>query len=150
MKILAVSSAGGHFSELMKVVEGIENQFEIVIATEKKEEDNRVKYSIPYSNRASKIKYSFAFIRNLLLAFKHIKSEKPDIILSTGAHTAFFYFIVGKKLFRTKNVYIESYAKVNSQSVTYKLSKKYLDQCIVQHEEMLNVESDSEYFGGVY
>lgn len=150
MKILAVSSAGGHFSELMKVVEGIENQFEIVIATEKRAEDNRVKYSIPYSNRASKVKYCFAFIRNLLFAFKHIKSEKPDIILSTGAHTAFFYFIVGKKLFGTKNVYIESYAKVNSQSVTYKLSKKYLDQCIVQHEEMLDVETGSEYFGGVY
>lgn len=151
MKVLAVSSAGGHFSELLMITDNLDEKFDVTIITEYKgKKDDRVSYYIPYSNRANKIKYLFAFVRNFFLAFNHIRKVKPDKIISTGAHTAFFYFVVGKLFFRTTNIYVESYAKVTSPSVTYKLSKRFIDINIVQHEEMLDVEPDSKYFGGVY
>ncbi len=150
MKILAVSSAGGHFSELTMITDNLSDKFDVTIITEDKVEDQRVSYYMPYSNRSNKIKYLFAFCNNFILAFKYLRKVKPDKIISTGAHTAFFYFVVGKLLFRTTNVYIESYAKVTEQSLTYKLSKRFIDVNVVQHEEMLEVEPGSQFFGGVY
>lgn len=150
MKILAVSSAGGHFSELKMITSNLSSEFDITIITEDKVHDPSVSYYMPYSNRSSKLKYMFAFMNNFRLAFKYLWKVKPDKIISTGAHTAFFYFVVGKLLFRTENIYIESFAKVTDQSLTYKLSHKFIDRNIVQHEEMLEVEPGSTFFGGVY
>ncbi len=150
MKILAVSSAGGHFSELKMITSNLSKEFDVTIITEDKVQDPIVDYYMPYSNRSNKIKYLFAFCNNFILAFKYLHKVKPEKIISTGAHTAFFYFVVGKLLFRTTNVYIESYAKVTEQSMTYKLSKRFIDVNVVQHEEMLEVEPGSQFFGGVY
>lgn len=150
MKILAVSSAGGHFSELKMITENLSKEFEIVVITENKVNDQAVKYYMPYSNRSNKIKYLIAFCNNFILAFKYLRRERPQKIISTGAHTAFFYFVVGKLLFKTENIYIESYAKVTEKSLTYKLSHKFIDINIVQHEEMKNVEKGSLFFGGIY
>ncbi len=150
MKILFVSSAGGHFSELLKITETMQHPNSVIITERKGAINPSVDYYIPYSNRTNKFIYLFAFMRNLLLATIHLAKERPDIIISTGAHTAFFYFIIGKLLFKTTNIYIESYAKVDSVSLTYKLSKKYLDEVIVQHEEMLEHIPEANYYGGVY
>lgn len=150
MKILAVSSAGGHFSELKMITDNLSKELNVVIITEGKVDDESVTYYIPYSNRSNKIKYMFAFCNNFILAFKHLQQERPKKIISTGAHTAFFYFVVGKLFFKTENIYIESYAKVTSESLAYKLSRKFIDISIVQHEEMLAVEDGSIYLGGVY
>lgn len=150
MKILAVSSAGGHFSELKMITDNLAPEFDITIITEDKVNDPSVSYYMPYSNRSNKIKYFFDFCNNFRLAFKYLKKVKPDKIISTGAHTAFFYFVIGKLFFKTENIYVESYAKVTSKSLTYKLSRKFLDHTIVQHQEMVNVEVGSTYFGGVY
>lgn len=150
MNILAVSSAGGHFSELKMITDNLSSDFNVTIITEDKVNDSAVSYYIPYSNRSNKIKYLFAFCNNFRLAIKYLRVVRPDKIVSTGAHTAFFYFVIGKIFFKTENIYIESYAKVTSPSLTYKLSKRFLDYTIVQHQEMVEVEAGSQYFGGVY
>lgn len=151
MKLLAVSSAGGHYSELKMITNNLSSEFDITIITEDKGKiDQDVSYYIPYSNRANKITYAIAFIRNFFLAFKHLRLVRPQKIISTGAHNAFFYFVLGKIFFKTTNIYIESYAKVYSKSLVYRLSHKFIDVNIVQHQEMLEVEKNSEYFGGVY
>lgn len=151
MKVLAVSSAGGHLSELKMITSNLSAEFDVTIITEDKgQNDPAISYYMPYSNRANKIKYLFAFLNNFRLAYKYLRKIKPDKIISTGAHTAFFYFVVGKLLFKTTNIYIESYAKVSEQSLTYKLSKHFLDHVVVQHQEMVDVVPDSKFFGGVY
>lgn len=151
MKILAVSSAGGHLSELKMITNNLSPEFDVTIITEDKgQNDPTISYYMPYSNRSNKVKYLFAFLNNFRLAYKYLRKIKPDKIISTGAHTAFFYFVVGKVLFKTTNVYIESYAKVSEQSLTYKLSKRFIDVVVVQHQEMVEVIPGSEFFGGVY
>ncbi len=151
MRVLAVSSAGGHYSEMRMILDNLTEEIDVVTVTEKKgQEDRRVDYYIPYSNRADKVKYLFAFIRNFFLAFKILRKTKPDKIISTGAHTAFFFFVVGKLCFKTTNIYVESFAKVSGKSLTYKLSHRFIDVNVVQHQEMIESEPGSLYFGGVY
>ena len=54
------------------------------------------------------------------------------------------------KLFRRKLIYIESFAKVTSKTLSGKLLYKYADQFYVQWEEMLKLYPNAIYKGGIY
>lgn len=53
--------------------------------------------------------------------------------------------IAGKRL-----IYIESFAKVTSATLTGKLLYKFADQFYVQWESMLKVYPKAIYLGGIY
>ncbi len=148
-KILLVSSAGGHFSELQKIK--ISKEYKKIIVTEKikGKENKNVDYYLVYGSRNQIFKYFFVFIFNFFKTLKIMLKEKPDIVISTGAHSSVAFFIVAKVMGK-KNIYIESFAKVNNPSLTYKLSRKFLDVVIVQHKTMLDIYENSIYFGGLY
>ncbi len=148
-KILLVSSAGGHFSELQKIK--IDQKYKKIIVTEKikNKENKNVDYYLMYGSRNQLFKYFFVFIFNFFKTLKIMLKEKPDMVISTGAHSSVAFFIVAK-IMGKKNIYIESFAKVNNPSLTYKLSRKFLDVVIVQHKTMLDIYENSIYFGGLY
>lgn len=54
------------------------------------------------------------------------------------------------KLFKGKLIYIESFAKVTSKTLSGKLLYKYADQFYVQWEEMLQLYPNAIYKGGIY
>ncbi len=147
-KILMLSSAGGHFSELLQLNE-LAKKHELVYVTEDKIAHKKVKYYLKYGTRANLFQYFGVTVRNLYRGLKILKKEQPDIIISTGAHTCVFIFWMAK-LFRIKTIYIESYAKVSSPSLTYKLIKPVCNKVIVQHQEMLNVYPHATYLGGLF
>ncbi len=64
--------------------------------------------------------------------------EKPDVIISTGALATVPFCIAGK-LMKKKVIYIESFARVDSPSLTGKImyKLKLADLFIVQWVEML-------------
>lgn len=149
-KILLVSSAGGHYSELKKIEK--REEYDYVVVTEKDSvnmNDSQVNYFLPYGTRRNKMKYFFVFSTTFFKALYILVKERPNILISTGAHSAVPFFWIGK-IFGVKTVYIESYAKVYGYSLTYKLIKKFTDLVIVQHEEMLEYYSESVYYGGIY
>ncbi|MGL4588744.1 MAG: PssD/Cps14F family polysaccharide biosynthesis glycosyltransferase [Mycoplasmatales bacterium] len=151
MKVLFVSSTGGHFAELLKM-EPLFAKYESVIVTERTtntKKNSRVNYFLKYGTRAHLIKYLWASFINLFICLKIFYVERPNVIVSTGAHTAFQFFLFGK-LFGVRTIYVESYAKVNSKSLTYKLSRKFLDEVIVQHHEMEAIYPEAKFFGGIY
>ncbi len=147
-KLLLVSSAGGHLSELMQLRE-LNKHHELVICTEDRIKKDEVKYYLKYGSRNTGISYFGVFLSNIFRSFKIIRKEKPQVLISTGAHTCvpFFWWA---KIFGVKSIYIESYAKVNTSSLTYKLIKPFVNEVIVQHEQMLEVYPEAKYLGGVY
>lgn len=46
------------------------------------------------------------FLRNFILSFKIIRSFKPDIIITTGSHTAVPMCLLGKVLGKKSGLYI--------------------------------------------
>ena len=54
------------------------------------------------------------------------------------------------KLFGKKLIYIESFAKVTTQTLSGKLLYKYADRFYVQWEEMLKLYPNAIYKGGIY
>ncbi len=149
MKVLFVSSAGGHYSELKKI--NLDEKYQKIVVTEKNgnKKENNVNYYLKYGTRQHKIRYIGVFGFNSLKALYILLKEKPQLIISTGAHTCVPFFYLAK-VFSIKTIYIESYAKVNTSSLTYKLIKNYCTKVIVQHKELQDEYENSLFFGGVY
>ncbi len=147
-KILLVSSTGGHLSELMQLRD-LNKKHELVMVTEDKIKRSEISYYLKYGSRNEGLKYFNVFFSNIVRARKIIRKERPDVLISTGAHTCvpFFWWA---KIYGVKSIYIESYAKVDSPSLTYKLIKLFVDEVVVQHESMLEVYPEAKYLGGVY
>lgn len=150
-KIMLASSSGGHFDQLMVIYKFLKDTYDdVTILTErtkynKKEKD---KYFLSQINRRSII-FPFKFMLNFLYSFFYFLKSNPSIIISTGALATIPICIIGK-VFKRKIIFIESYAKTNSPTLTGKLVYKFADYFIVQWEEMKNVYPNSIYLGGIY
>lgn len=70
-------------------------------------------------------------LRNLPLAWRVVRAENPDVILSTGAALAVPFFLVGK-LLRRQLVYVESVTRVQSVSLSGRLVYPLADEFFVQ------------------
>ena len=150
-KICFTSSSGGHFNQL-NILMNRYNEYEQVIITEKTSfVENELKYKNKYLfdviNRNEKlffIKFAIYTIKMLLIMIK----EKPDIVISTGALLTVPVCYIGKIL-GAKVIFIESFAKVNTPTLSGRLVYKISDKFIVQWEDMLKCyNSDKVEYGG--
>ena len=88
-------------------------------------------------------------VRNTFLAYKILKNERPDVIISSGAAVAVPFFYIGK-LFGSKPVYIEVFDRIDAPTVTGKLVYPVTDRFIVQWEEMKKVYPKAINLGGIF
>ena len=154
-KVLFISSTGGHFNELMQLSSLFE-KYEYHIVTEKDKSNENMKdiygsklYFLPYGTRAKLFTYIFKYfylcLKTVYLYFK----LRPKVIVTTGTHTAGPMCILGK-IFRSKVIYIETFANTNKKTATGKLIYKIADLFIVQWEEMLELYPNAVYGGSIY
>ncbi|WP_252216026.1 PssD/Cps14F family polysaccharide biosynthesis glycosyltransferase [Clostridium sp. VAP41] len=150
-KICFIASTGGHFEQLM-MLKPLMNKYESFIITEKTNysvvKDKRKVYYLKQVNRSEK-SFIPKMISNSMKTLNIFLKEKPDLIISTGALATIPMCIIAK-LFRKKIIFIESFAKVNSPTLTGKLLYKFADEFYVQWEEMLKVYPKAIYKGGIY
>lgn len=153
-KIMLVASTGGHLIELMQLEE-IFTKYNYFILTEKTtmsksvvKNQNKVGY-LYYGARNYPFRYLFKFAANVLKSFYYFVKFRPNIIITTGAHTAVPVCYIGK-LFCRKIVFIETMARVNSASLTGKLLHRISNVTLVQWEEMLDVYPGSIYGGRLF
>ncbi|AZZ60448.1 polysaccharide biosynthesis protein [Oenococcus sp. UCMA 16435] len=149
-KILLVSSSGGHFEQLL-MLKKLNNKFNIKFVTEKVPyavgNDDKILF-VPQINRRD-IFFIFKIIFGMLRAIGIIVHEKPICIISTGAMASFPFLFIGK-IMGKKIIFIESYAKSDSPTLTGKLVYKFADLFIVQWENMKTFYPKSVYLGSIY
>ncbi len=85
-------------------------------------------------------------LRNFVLAWKVLRRERPDVLVSTGAAVAFPFFLLGR-LMGTKNVYIESYDRIDHAALTARLCAPLSHQFLVQWEDQLVFHPRAELIG---
>ena len=96
------------------------------------------------SNRSIK-----ALFINTFRAFKILRKERPDLIISCGAAVAVPFFYIGK-LYGAKLIYIEVFDRINTSSLTGKLVYPITDRFIVQWEEMKEIYPKAIYLGSIF
>jgi len=150
-KICFAASSGGHLEEISRLID-LTHKYESFMITEKNNFqeldmcDNI--YYVSQINRMEPLflfKLIMLFIKSLYILMK----ERPSCIISTGALATYPICIIGF-IMRIKIIYIESFARVDSPSLTGKLMYKFADLFIVQWEEMLEVYPKAKYGGGIF
>ena len=135
MKILLISSTGGHFNALQKLHLFWDKHecswvtFETT-STKSVLADEKVYWAYGPTNRNL-----INLLRNFYLAYKVIKEEKPQLVMSTGAGIA-VPFIILAKVCGIKTVFIESFTRVQELSLSARLVLPFLDTLYVQWEEL--------------
>lgn len=71
-------------------------------------------------------------LRNLFEAFRILRHERPDVILSTGAGPVVPFALVGRALFGTRVVFIETITRVSRPSLTGRIMYRLAHDFIVQ------------------
>jgi UDP-N-acetylglucosamine:LPS N-acetylglucosamine transferase len=151
-KICLISSSGGHFEQLL-MLRKLSEKYKTFIVTEKtkyNKSDKKIDYYITQVNRKELfflLKIICIFIKSLYIFIK----EKPDVIISTGVLAAIPMMIIGH-IFKKKIIYIESFAKINSPTMTgnFIYKKNISDQFYVQWKSMLDFYPNAIYKGGIY
>ena len=153
-KVMFISSTGGHFSELMKL-EPLFKNYKVTIVTEssknkKKLKETYRKYNIHFLLKKSNIRIIniFKLFLNCFISLFYFILFRPKYIITTGAHTAGPMCCIGK-IFRSKIIFIETMANINTPTTTGKYVYKFADLFIVQWEEMLKVYPKAIYGGWI-
>lgn len=86
---------------------------------------------------------------NTAIAWKVLRKEKPDLIISTGAAVAVPFFYLGK-LFGAKTIYIEVFDRIDTSTITGKLVYPISDKFIVQWDEMKKIYPKAINLGSIF
>lgn len=147
-KICFISSSGGHLEQL-QMLQPIMKTDSFIITEKIDSIDMKVNnYYLQQINRREIL----VIIKIILNAFKSLMifvKEKPDIVICTGALSTIPFCVISK-IFNAKLIYIESYAKVETASLTGKLMYRIADKFYVQWREMLNIFPKAIFKGGIY
>ena len=88
-------------------------------------------------------------LRNAVLAWKILRRENPDVVISTGAGIGVPFLLLAG-IFKARSVYIESFARKNDLSLTGKLVYKFVDSFFVQAETLSRKYRKAVYKGTIY
>ena len=109
---------------------------------------NRV-FFLVYGTKHHMISYPFKGLYNCFKSLYLYFKIHPDYIITTGAHTAGPMCLIGK-LFGSRIIFIESFANVDTKTITGRLIYPVADLFIVQWKGMLKVYPKAHYNGFIY
>lgn len=149
MKVCLVGSSGGHLTHLYLLKKFWTNEDRFWVTFDKEDANSLLKDEKKYNCYYPTNRNIKNLVKNTFLAFKVLKKEKPDLIISSGAAVAVPFFYVGK-LFGAKTVYIEVFDRMDKPTLTGKLVYPITDLFVVQWEEMKKVYPKAVSLGGIF
>lgn len=144
--VLLVGSSGGHLAQLWALAPWWSSRrrtwvtFDTTDATSLLADERTIWAHHPTTRSVKN------FLRNLSLALRVIRAERPDLVVSTGAAVALPFFIWAR-IFGIATAYIEVYDRVDSATLTGRLCRPLADVMCVQWPEQRALYRDAELIG---
>lgn len=129
-KILAVSSGGGHWVELIRLApafEGHDTVFATVHEAYRSEAGSARFYTFRDVTRWNKLRWVQTFVKLAWI----LSREKPDIVVSTGALPGYFSLRLAK-WFGARTIWVDSIANVEELSLSGQMIGKHADLWLTQ------------------
>jgi len=134
LKVMLVSSAGGHLLQLHQLKPWWERH-----------ERSWVTFKMPDSSSlldGEDVSWAYHpttrnipnLVRNLALAWRLVRRYRPDVVISSGAGVAVPFFVIGR-LFRARTIYIEVYDRIDLPTMTGKLCYPLASLFLLQWEQ---------------
>ena len=145
-KILAISSGGGHWVQLLRLRPAFDGS-EVVFATTKASYEADVE-GAPFrvicdANRTQKFKLLCVFFSILTLLLK----ENPDVVISTGAAPGYFAVRLARLLGK-RTIWVDSIANAEELSLSGQKAGRIVDLWLTQWPHLARPEGP-HYKGSV-
>ena len=145
-KILALSSGGGHWVQLRRVIPAFDGH-RVVYATVNRhyrsEVENDRFYTVVDVTRWNKAKWIIALIQLMWILLK----ERPDVVVSTGALPGFLGLCLAKAMGK-RTIWLDSIANVEELSMSGRRIGAYADLWLTQWPH-LSGDNGPDYAGQV-
>jgi UDP-N-acetylglucosamine:LPS N-acetylglucosamine transferase len=134
MKILLVCSSGGHLTQLHQLKPWWEQHerlwvtFDTLDATSLLRDERTLWAHHPTTRNLRNL------VRNMALAWRSMRRERPDVVVSSGAAVAFPFFVAARVL-RVRTVYVEVYDRIDLPTLTGRLCYPLSDLFVLQWRE---------------
>jgi beta-1,4-N-acetylglucosaminyltransferase len=147
--LLLVCSTGGHLLQLVALQESWERFTRAWVTFDKSDARSllaaeRVFYAHGPTNRSVK-----NMIRNLAVAWRVVREVRPRVVVTTGAGVAVPFAWVAR-LRGAKVVYVESLARIEGPSLTYRLISPIASRRYVQWPELAETLPRARFAGNVF
>ena len=143
-KVLAVSSAGGHWTQLLLLSDAFKHCDVRYVSTNiniSAIETHKDLITVIDADLSSKAKLIPLAAQMIVILLRH----RPDIVISTGAAPGFFAIIIGK-LLGAKTIWVDSMANYSVMSVSGKHASRFCDLCLTQWPNL--ADGDHIHYSG--
>ena len=154
-QIFLICSSGGHLTQMLRLNSALDD-YKVTLITEKTVISKVLKQTnldkilfLPHGGREDIFKYLFKFTLNIILSFYRYIRYRPKTIISTGAHTALPTCYIAK-LFGSRVIFIETFAKISTPSLTGRAVYPIADVFYVQWPELKSYYPKAKYMGKLY
>lgn len=147
--LLLVCSTGGHLLQLVALRDSWKDFSRAWVTFDKSDarsllSEERVVFAYGPTNRSV-----LNLLRNLLVAWRLVRTARPRVLLTTGAGVAVPFAWVGW-LYGAKVVYVESLARIEGPSLTYRLIAPVAARRYVQWPELAEALPRTRFAGNVF
>lgn len=150
IKVCFAASSGGHLEQLL-ALKPLMERYDSFILTEKTAYETKFPVHARYVHQVNRHEVTFLLrmLANAITSLRYWLVEKPDVVVCTGVLATVPFCLIAHAM-GAKLVYIESFAKTDSSTMTGKFLSEKADRFYVQWESMLKVYPNARFVGGVY
>lgn len=149
MKVCLVGSSGGHLTHLYMLRPFWSNKDRFWVTFDKEDAKSLLKGERVYPCYYPTNRNIRNLMKNTIVAWKILRREKPDLIVSTGAAVAVPFFYLGK-LFGAKLIFIEVFDRIDKPTVTGKIVYPIVDKFVVEWDEMKQIYPKAVNLGSIF
>lgn len=145
-RILAVSSGGGHWVQMLRLRPAFEGKHVTYasVGTSRASDVAPAPYhAIPDANRAQKIKLLWLLTKLFWLVLR----VRPDVVISTGAAPGYFAVRMGRML-GARTLFLDSIANAEELSLSANLARRHCDLVLTQWPHLADADGPG-YRGSV-
>jgi beta-1,4-N-acetylglucosaminyltransferase len=143
VKLLLVASTGGHLAQLVALREVWAQHERHWVTFDKADARGELDGErLTWAHHPTTRDLANA-LRNLRLAWRVLRDERPDLVVSTGAGVAFPFFLVAR-LVRIRTLYLEVFDRIEHPTLTGRMCYPLADTFALQWPEQ-----QRSYPGGI-
>lgn len=145
-RVLMVASSGGHLTQLCALEPWYAGRTRCWVTFDTQDAVSRLAGERVIWAHHPTTRNVKNFLRNLWLAWKVVRRERPQVIVSTGAGVALPFFVVGR-LIGAITIFVEVVDRLDTATLTGRLCGPFSTLFLVQWPEQLDLYPRSSLIG---
>jgi UDP-N-acetylglucosamine:LPS N-acetylglucosamine transferase len=146
--VLLVCSGGGHLYQLHALHQAWQGYPRVWVTLDRDDARSLLRDETVVFAHGPTTRNLRNLLRNLVLAWRLVRSSRPSVVVTTGAGLAVPFVWVGK-LWGARISFIESLARIEGPSLSCRLVAPLVDAMYVQWPELLDKLPRARYAGNV-